>query len=108
MRGERRYDYLRDESIVRGVWQATAAPPVPQTEKEIQVRAACTPAAAFRVWTLRRAGTMAALEYWLDGTVTLRQIEMVVQRAPFDEEDQLASLCAMSSAVRRRRLTVVK
>ncbi len=95
---------MRDEACVRGAWFASLGSPPAQTEDEIRARAGCAPAVAYRVACLRRAGAMRAIALWLEGALTLRQLERIVTGAPFDEDRQLEE-ARMTSATARAMLS---
>lgn len=99
-----RRDYRREESAVLGAWHASVGEAPAQTEDAIRARAGCSPAIALRVYVLRRAGSLTLVSLWLDGVLTLRQVERIALAAPFDEERQ-ADEARASSPIARARLS---
>jgi hypothetical protein len=97
-----RRDYRREEACVLGAWHASLGDVPAQTEDEIRNRAGCSPAAALRVYVLRRAGSMTLVSLWLDGCLTLRQVERIALSCPFDEERQADEARAASPIARAR------
>ena len=92
-----RGQYLNDEAAVRGAWCASVGA---NGEEEIRSRSLCAPAVAYRVACLRRGGALRTLTLWLEGALTLRQVERIVSGAPFDEERQVRDAALASLAVR--------
>jgi hypothetical protein len=99
-----RRDYRREESAVLGAWHASLGERPAQSEEDIRARARCSPAVALRVYVLRRAGSMVLVSLWLEGVLTLRQVERIALAAPFDEERQ-ADEARATSPLARVRLT---
>ena len=80
----RNYDH--DEAEIRGAWHASIGA---TSEEEIRKRSACAAPIAYRIASLRRAGGLRPITLWLEGALTLRQLERIVTTAPFDEASQL-------------------
>ena len=93
----RRRDWDHEDAAVRGAWHASIGA---MTEDDIRARSSCAPGVAFRIAGLRRAGGLRPLAWWLDGDLTLRQIERIVQGAPFDEAAQVDAAAGASATVR--------
>lgn len=88
---------------MRGAWLASQGKPVATVAQEIRERAGCSHATAWRVEVLRRGASMRCAQLWLDGGLTLRQLERIVMMMPFDEDAQLTD-AAITNPVARAML----
>ena len=95
-------DYRKDDAAVSGAWYASAGSPPATTRDAVVARANCSPGGGYRVAHQRQAGTPYVLSLWLEGTLTLRQVECIVTQDPFDPELQSAAACRASPIVRAR------
>lgn len=55
---------------------------------------------ALRLWVIREAGGLGAIDVWVRGNVTVWQLERAIRWAPYDDDGQLRELRAASGVAR--------
>jgi hypothetical protein len=97
MPGHARFQLARREAEVRGAWAASIGL---LNEDQILAASHCSRATAFRVAMLRRGGGLRTLGAWLEGALSLRQIERLVTGSPYDDAEQVTEAKHMSRTAR--------
>ena len=92
-----RFQLARREAEVRGAWAASIGL---ASEEAIVAASHCSRATAFRVATLRRGGGLRTLSAFLEGALSLRQVERLVTGSPYDDDEQATEAAHMSRVAR--------